>query len=87
MATAYVDDTATLESWRAEISAINVEAVDVLNRIKAHLGELPDGLKGDSADYFSAAFESGISNAIVYHESMKNLESFMDTYALVLESE
>ena len=86
MATTYVD-TATLESWRADISAINDEAVEVLNRIKAHLGELPDGLKGDSADSFTSAFESGISNAIVYHDSMKNLEAFMDTYSLVLESE
>lgn len=85
--TAVYVDTAALASWSSQMSSINTAAIDNLNTFMSTVSELEGSFAGNSATAFLNSMNNFLKSAIASHESMSDVETFLKTVIITMESQ
>lgn len=83
---AYINSEALL-SWKSSMDSINTDCIEHLNSFKNDAQKLSDAWDGTSSDAYVKRVDDCMSVATVMHESMKNIDSFLETVVNVSQSQ
>lgn len=86
MAQVYVDPTAMIE-WKTQMETINKDCISSIEEIDSAITKLNDSFQGDYADKYEESFGAFTKKVKSTHESLRNVESFLDTIVTVMENQ
>ncbi len=86
MAEVYVD-TSAMADWKTNMSKINSDCIDSLNDISDSMSEFRSAFQGAYADQFDDSFVDFIRKIKSSHESMKDLENFINIIVETMEKQ
>lgn len=86
MAQAYVDDSVMTE-WKTQMDTINVNCLESIEGIENCLNNLNDSFRGDYASEYSESYTKFVKNVKSSHESLKNVEGFLDSIVDVMHNQ
>ncbi len=86
MAQVYVDPT-VMSEWKTQMDKINKDCISSIEEINTAITKLNDSLQGDYADKYEESFGSFTKKVKSTHESLRNVETFLDTVVSVMESQ
>lgn len=83
MAKVYVE-TEAMASWKTEMEKINKDCIDNIDKIVQSMNSLNASFQGDFADKYEEAFGNYSKKVKSSHESMRDIEKFLDTIVEVM---
>ena len=86
MAQVYVDPTAMSE-WKTQMEKINKDCISSIEEINTAIGNLNDSFQGDYASKYEESFSEFTKQVKASHESLRNVETFLDTVVSVMENQ
>lgn len=86
MAKGYVEDT-VMNEWKTKMDTINVNCLESIEGIENCLNNLNDSFRGDYASEYSESYLNFIKNVKSSHESLKDVESFLDSVVDVMHNQ
>ncbi len=86
MSNVYVN-TEAMASWKVEMDKINKACVDNIDIIVNSMNELNSSFQGEYADKYEEAFGQYSKKVKNSHESMRDIENFLDTVVNVMQSQ
>ena len=86
MAQVYVDPVAMSE-WKIQMETINKDCIATIEEIDAAITKLNECFKGDYASKYDESFGQFSKQVKASHESLKNVETFLDTVVSVMENQ
>lgn len=86
MAKVYVDP-AVIGEWKIQMEKINKDCISSIEEINTAIAKLNDSFQGDYATKFEESFGEFTKKVKSSHESLRNIESFLDTVVTVMENQ
>lgn len=86
MASAYIK-TEAMASWKTEMDKINKDCVDNIDNIIKSMNTLNTSFQGEYADKYEQVFGQYSNKVKSSHESMRNLETFLDKIVEVMNNQ
>ena len=86
MGKAYVE-TEAMASWKIEMDKINKNCIDNIDVIVKSMNGLNASFQGDYADKYEEAFGQYSNKVKSSHESMRDVENFLDTIVEVMKNQ
>ena len=86
MSKVYVDPSAMGE-WKTQMEKINKDCISSIEEINTAITKLNDSFQGDYATKYEESFGEFTKNVKSTHESLRNVESFLDTIVTVMENQ
>lgn len=86
MAEVYVD-TEAMASWKTEMEKINKDCIENIENIVKSMNGLNAVFQGDYADKFEQVFGQYSNKVKNSHESMRDIEKFLDTIVEVMKNQ
>ena len=86
MANVYVD-TEAMASWKQEMEKINKDCIDNLDSIIKSMDSLNSSFQGDYAEKYEQSFGQDAKKVRSSHESMRDIENFLDTIVNVMNNQ
>jgi uncharacterized protein YukE len=86
MSKVYVDPT-VMSEWKTQMETINKDCISSIEEINTAITKLNDSFQGDYATKYEESFGSFTSKVKSSHESLRNVESFLDTIVNVMENQ
>lgn len=86
MSKVYVDPL-VLSDWKTQMDVINKDCISTIEEITTAIGRLNDSFQGDYATKYDEAFAQFTKQVKESHESLRNVETFLDTVVTVMESQ
>lgn len=86
MAKVYVDPTAMAE-WKTQMEKINKDCISSIDEITTAIGNLNESFQGDYASKYEESFGQFTKQVKSSHESLRNVETFLDTVVNVMENQ
>lgn len=86
MSKVYVDPVA-LSEWKTQMDVINKDCISTIDEITVAIGRLNDSFQGDYATKYDEAFAQFTKQVKQSHESLRNVETFLDTVVTVMENQ
>jgi uncharacterized protein YukE len=86
MSKVYVDPIA-LSDWKTQMDVINKDCISTIEEITTAISRLNDSFQGDYATKYDEAFALFTKQVKESHESLRNVETFLDTVVTVMESQ
>ena len=86
MAKVYVDP-AVMSEWKTQMDTINKDCISSIEEIDSALGKLNDSFQGDYATKYEQSFGEFTKKVKSTHESLRNVENFLDTVVNVMNNQ
>lgn len=86
MSKVYVDPSAMGE-WKTQMEKINKDCISSIEEINTAITKLNDSFQGDYATKYEESFGEFTKKVKSTHESLRNVESFLDTIVNVMENQ
>ncbi len=86
MAKVYVDSSAMSE-WKTKMEKINKDCISSIDEITSAINKLNDSFQGDYATQYEESFGKFTKQVKKSHESLRNVENFLDTIVSVMENQ
>lgn len=86
MAQVYIDPTVMLE-WKTQMETINKDCISSIEDINTAITNLNDFFQGDYATKYEESFGVFAKKVKATHESLRNVETFLDTIVTVMENQ
>lgn len=86
MAQVYVDPT-VMSEWKTNMEKINKDCISSIDEINTAIAKLNDSFQGDYASEYEESFGQFTKKVKSSHESLRNVESFLDTIVSVMENQ
>ena len=86
MAKVYVDPAAMSE-WKTQMDKINKNCISSIEEIDSAIAKLNDSFQGDYATQYEESFGEFTKKVKSTHESLRNVESFLDTIVNVMQNQ
>lgn len=86
MAEVYVD-TEAMSSWKTDMEKINKDCIENIENIVKSMNGLNAVFQGDYADKFEQVFGQYSNKVKNSHESMRDIEKFLDTIVEVMKNQ
>ena len=86
MAKVYVDPIAMSE-WKGQMDTINKDCISIIEEIDTAISKLNESFKGDYASKYEESFGQFSKQVKASHESLRNVETFLDTVVNVMENQ
>ncbi len=86
MGKAYVE-TEAMASWKTEMEKINKDCIENIDNIVKSMNNLNASFQGDYADKYEQAFGQYSNKVKNSHESMRDIENFLDTIVEVMKNQ
>ena len=86
MAQVYVDPTVMLE-WKSQMDTINKDCINSIDEITSAIAKLNDSFQGDYSSKYEESFGAFTNKVKATHESLRNVETFLDTVVSVMENQ
>lgn len=83
---AYINSEA-LMSWKSSMESINSNCLDNLDSFKSDATKLTGSWTGESASSFERQVNACMQVAANMHESMKNIDSFLETVVITSQNQ
>lgn len=83
---AYINSE-TLLSWKSRMDSINADCINQLNSFKNDAQKLSGAWDGTSSDAYVKRVNDCMSVATVMHESMKNIDAFLENVVNVSQNQ
>lgn len=76
-----------LQSWGNQMTALNNEALEIIDKIEIEIKNLNNYWKGNAAEGFNNVNNELITNARKYHEDMKDVEKILKEVVITAENQ
>ena len=86
MSKVYVE-TDAMASWKTEMEKINKNCIDNIDAIVSSMNGLNASFQGDYASKYEEAFGQYANKVKSSHESMRDIEKFLDTVVEVMKNQ
>lgn len=86
MTNVYVEPSA-MQEWKTSMKNINTECITSIDNVDKYIKQLESNFKGDFPTSYIDSFENFAKSVRNSHDSMSNLESFLDTVVEVMENQ
>lgn len=86
MAKVYVDPI-VMSEWKGQMDTINKDCISIIEEIDAAISKLNESFKGDYASKYEESFGQFSKQVKASHESLRNVETFLDTVVNVMENQ
>ena len=86
MAQVYVDPI-VMSEWKVQMETINKDCISSIDEIDAAIAKLNECFKGDYASKYDESFGQFSKQVKASHESLRNVETFLDTVVNVMENQ
>ena len=80
-------ETEAMASWKTEMEKINKNCIDNIDSIVSSMNSLSSSFQGAFADKYDISFENYTKKVKAGHESMRDIESFLDTIVEVMKNQ
>ena len=80
-------EKSTLESWGAQMTALNNEALEILKKIETETKNLNEAWDGKAYNGFNKVMTDLINDGKKYHEDMKDIERILKEVVITAENE
>ena len=87
MANAVYVETEAMASWQTEMEKINKNCIDNIDVIINSMNSLNASFQGEFADKYEESFGNYTVKVKNSHESMRDIESFLDTIVEVMKNQ
>ena len=86
MSKVYVDPAA-MSDWKTQMDKINQDCISSIEEINTAISKLNDSFQGDYATKYEESFGEFTNKVKSSHESLRNVETFLDTIVTVMENQ
>lgn len=86
MAKVYVDPS-VMSEWKTQMDTINKDCISSIEEIDSAIKKLNDSFQGDYATKYEESFGEFTKKVKSTHESLRNVESFLDTVVNVMSNQ
>lgn len=86
MSKVYVDPT-VMSDWKEQMEKINKDCISSLDSIDSAITELNECFQGDYASKYEESFGQFTKKVKESHESLRNVETFLDTVVSVMQNQ